>query len=90
MVMYVFYDGNHVWLSSFFYLQLSDQCIYDLMDGMDVDVLMDIWFLAILSYETPMLKNIIYTCRVHIHDMFDEMCVMDSRCPVKVLNNYFL
>jgi len=37
-----------------------------------------------------MLGTVIYTCRLHIHDMFDEMPVMASRGPVKVLNKYLL
>jgi len=37
-----------------------------------------------------MLKTIIYTCRLHILDMFDEIPVMASRGPIKVLNKYFL
>jgi len=32
-----------------------------------------------------MLRYVIYTCRLNIHDMFDEMLVMDGRGPVKVL-----
>ena len=37
-----------------------------------------------------MLRNIIYAYRLHIHDMFDEMPIMDSRGPVKVLNKHFI
>lgn len=31
-----------------------------------------------------MLRYVIYTCRLHIRDMFDEMPVMASRGPFKV------
>jgi len=41
------------------------------------------WFLD--EYETPKHKFVIYTCRLHIHDMFDEIPVMASRGPAKVL-----
>ena len=37
-----------------------------------------------------MLITVIYTCRLHIHDMFDEIPVMASRGPIKALNKYFL
>jgi len=37
-----------------------------------------------------MLKSIIYTCRLHVGDIFDKMLVMASRDPVKLLNKYFL
>jgi hypothetical protein len=37
-----------------------------------------------------MLKYVVYTCRLHICDMFDEMPVMASRGPVKVLFKYLL
>jgi len=37
-----------------------------------------------------MLRYVIYTCRLHIRDMFDEMPIMASRGLVKVLNKYFL
>jgi len=29
-----------------------------------------------------------YTCTLHNHDMFDEMCVIASRGPIEVLNKY--
>jgi hypothetical protein len=32
-----------------------------------------------------MLRYVVYTCRLHICDMFDEMPVMASRGPVKSL-----
>jgi len=32
-----------------------------------------------------MLGSVIYTCRLHIRDMFDKMFVMASRGPIKVL-----
>jgi len=32
-----------------------------------------------------MLKFVIYTCRLHIPNMFDEILVMDSRGLVQVL-----
>jgi len=32
-----------------------------------------------------MLRYVIYTCRLHIRDMFDEIPVMAGRGPVKVL-----
>ena len=34
-----------------------------------------------------MLRYVLYTCRLHIHGMFDEMHVMASRGLVKVLFN---
>ena len=37
-----------------------------------------------------MLKSVVYTFRLHICDMFDEMPVMASRGLVKDLFNYFL
>jgi len=37
-----------------------------------------------------MLRSLIYTCSLHICDMFDEILVMASRGLVKVLNNYSL
>jgi len=42
------------------------------------------------KYETPILRSVIYTCSLHIRDMFDEMPVMASRGPIKVLNKYLL
>jgi len=35
-----------------------------------------------------MLRHMIYTCRLHIHDMIDESIVMVSRDPVKGLFKY--
>jgi len=35
-----------------------------------------------------MLRFIVYTCSLHICDMFDEMNVMDSRVPIKVVFKY--
>jgi len=37
-----------------------------------------------------MLETVIYTCRLYIHEIFDEMQVMASRGSIKVLNKYFL
>jgi len=37
-----------------------------------------------------MFRYVIYTYRLHIHDMFDEMVVMASMGLVKVLFKYFL
>ena len=37
-----------------------------------------------------MLKSVVYTCRLHICDMFDEMPIMASRSLVKSLFNYLL
>jgi len=37
-----------------------------------------------------MLITILYTCRLHIRDMFDEMPIMTGRGPLKVLNKYLL
>jgi len=37
-----------------------------------------------------MLNSVIYTCRLHVDDMFDEMPVMASRDVVKVLNKYLI
>jgi len=31
-----------------------------------------------------MLRSIIYTCRLHIHEMLDEMPIMATRGPVKI------
>ena len=37
-----------------------------------------------------MLKYVIYTSRLHICDVFDEMPIMASRGPVKGLFKYLL
>jgi len=37
-----------------------------------------------------MLGTVNYTCRLNICNKFDEMPIMASRGPVKVLNKYFL
>ena len=37
-----------------------------------------------------MLKNVNYTCGLHICNMFGEMPVMASRGLVKVLNKYLI
>ncbi len=34
-----------------------------------------------------MLNYVVYTCRLHVGDMFDEMYIMASRGLVKVLFN---
>jgi len=61
------------------------------MDGMEVNVLRinASWRISD-KYETPMLRSVLYTCRLHICDMFDEMLVMASMGLVKVLNKYLL
>jgi len=42
------------------------------------------------KYEICTLDYVVNTYRLHVDDMFDEMHVMDSRDPFKVLNKYFL
>jgi len=42
------------------------------------------------EYDIPMLKYVVFTCRLHICDMFDEMPIMASRGPVKGLFKYLL
>lgn len=39
LVIYMFYDSSYISISSCFYLQMNEQCIYDLMDEMEIDVL---------------------------------------------------
>lgn len=39
---------------------------------------------------TPMLRFVVMTCRMHICDMFDEILVMASRGPVKYLFKNFI
>jgi len=35
-----------------------------------------------------MLKTIVYTCILHIRDVFDEMLIMAGRGPIKGLFKY--
>ena len=42
------------------------------------------------KYEIPTLNSIVYTYRLHVDNMFNEMFLMASRALVKVLINYLL
>ena len=41
-------------------------------------------------YEIPTLNFVVYTCRLHVDDMFDEILGMASRGLIKVLFNLLL
>ena len=41
-------------------------------------------------YEIPTLNSVVYTCRLHVDDMFDEMLIMANRGLVKALINHLL
>ena len=41
-------------------------------------------------YEIPTLNSVVYTCRLHVDDMFDEMSVMASRGLVMVFFILFI
>jgi hypothetical protein len=70
---------------------MNGQCIYDLIDDNVTNGMREQWFLGFSDkYEIPMLKSVVYTCRLHICDMFDKMLVMASRGLVKGLFNYFI
>ena len=40
--------------------------------------------------EIHILNSIVYTCRLHVDNMFDDIPVMASRGLVKVLINYLI
>lgn len=42
------------------------------------------------KYDIPTLNSIVYTCRLHVNDMFHKMPVMASRGLINVLFNLFI
>jgi len=42
------------------------------------------------KYEIPTLNSVVYICRLHVDNMFDEMPVLASRDLVMILFSLFL